>query len=355
MNRCDFHSYTKPDMTKFLRKFLKLTGILLIVMTAIYFAGPKPDTPHLDPVLAPSPYNIRTIDAQIKAAEKTIADIKTRNNATIWWADSIGIRTEYALVYLHGFSASRGEGDPIHLQLAKRYGMNAYLARLDKHGRAAEEPMVDLTPEGLLESAKRAIQVGETLGEKVIIVSCSTGGTLGLYLAAHNPEKIHALVCYSPNVDMYDKTSKLLDEPWGLQIARMAEGGKYHHWEGSDSVQHYWNTSYRIEALVALRQLVDATMTSETFAAIRQPLLVLYYYKNEDEKDDTVSLTAMSRMFDEVSTPPEAKRMLPVPGAGAHVISSKYVSGDLNMVWQYSQEFLEEVVNLYPTRVMLPD
>ncbi|WP_053403848.1 hypothetical protein [Persicobacter sp. CCB-QB2] len=54
-----------------------------------------------------------------------------------------------------------------------------------------------MSPEGMVNSAKRAISIGKQLGEKVLVMSTSTGGTLGLYLAANNPEMIDALVCYS--------------------------------------------------------------------------------------------------------------------------------------------------------------
>jgi hypothetical protein len=49
--------------------------------------------------------------SQQEAAHK----IKPDNEARVIWAnDSLKNKTEYALVYLHGFTASQGEGDPVH-------------------------------------------------------------------------------------------------------------------------------------------------------------------------------------------------------------------------------------------------
>ncbi len=56
-------------------------------------------------------------------------------------------KTEYSLVYLHGFSASQAEGDPVHRNIAKLFGCNLYLSRLAEHGIDTAEPMMNLTAE----------------------------------------------------------------------------------------------------------------------------------------------------------------------------------------------------------------
>ena len=62
--------------------------------------------------------------------------------------------------------------------------------------------------------------IGRLIGNKVVVMSCSTGSTLALYLAAKNHEWIDGLICYSPNIDTYDQATHLVDGPWGLQIAQ---------------------------------------------------------------------------------------------------------------------------------------
>jgi pimeloyl-ACP methyl ester carboxylesterase len=177
-------------------------------------------------------------------------------------------------------------------------------------------------------------------------MSCSTGSTLALYLAAANPEWIDALICYSPNVDTYNQSTHLVDGPWGLQLLRFAEGGKYHQWEADEDVKKFWTTSYRNEAIIELRQLLDATMTAETFRKIEQPVLVLYYFKSEVEQDKTVSIPAIKEMFEQLGTSPDKKTILPVPNAGHHVLASRYHSKDLETVRGYTFEFAEKVLKL---------
>ena len=325
---------------------LGLTAVICIGLIG-YFSGPKAEPIIIDPLLPENHYQISTVEEKIRASEEHY-DTKPNNAATIVWADSSGKKTPYSIVYLHGFSASHEEGAPLHREMARRYGMNLYLSRLEGHGLIDEEALLSMTAEGLLQSAKDAINVGQTIGEKVILMTCSTGGTLGLYLASAAPEVIEAIICYSPNVDMANPATHLLDDAWGLQIVRLVEGGQYHTWEAPAQAVNYWYPKYRVEALIELRQLVDATMREEVFANIRQPTLLLYYYKSQEEQDNTVSVDAMLTMFDRLGTPAALKKQHAVPEAGKHVICSPIFSNDVESVRSYTQSFFEDILEIGP-------
>src|SRR5690606_2388877 len=74
--------------------------------------------------------------------QESLHKLKPDNEARIIWADdSTKSRTPYALVYLHGFSASQEEGDPVHTRFAKTFGCNLYLPRLAEHGIDTTEPL----------------------------------------------------------------------------------------------------------------------------------------------------------------------------------------------------------------------
>lgn len=168
--------------------FLKILLAVVIVLIIVYLLGPKPATPVYNNVLPAVP----AIDSGL---EKYIADgeakhsIKPNNEARIVWAnDSAKQKTEYAIVYLHGFSASQEEGNPVHRNIAKQFGCNLYLSRLSQHGIDTVDALVNLTAENLWESAKQAYAIGKQLGNKVILMGTSTGGSLALQLAASYPE-----------------------------------------------------------------------------------------------------------------------------------------------------------------------
>ncbi len=326
----------------FFRIFLAIIGFAI----CLFLLGPRAADIHLDPEIKPFPVPLDQLEKYILDQEAKLPAIKPGNEATLLWNDSSHQKTPYSLVYLHGFSASRGEGDPIHSEFARRYGMNAFLPRLDQHGIQEKDALLKMTAENLLESAKEAVAIGKMIGDRVIVMSCSTGSTLGLYLAAHNPEVIDALVCFSPNIDIKAAGSSMLDGPWGLQILKIVEGGNYHTWEAPEKALPFWTTSYRIEALIELRQLIDATMVPSTFSLIQQPIHMQYYYQSEEKQDQVVSVDAMLDMFDQLGTPSARRSKVAIPEAEQHVFVSKYYDCNLISVRKNLFNFAETTLEI---------
>ena len=85
-------------------RVLKIAILSIFALILIYFLGPKPSAPVFNNEL-PTVASINALDASIADMEAT-HKIKPNNEAKIIWADSSKSQTEYAIVYLHGFSAS---------------------------------------------------------------------------------------------------------------------------------------------------------------------------------------------------------------------------------------------------------
>ena len=326
-----------------MKKVLKFVAIPIVALTAIFFAGPKTDFEEFNSEPIQLDVGLTELEQYIVKEEAKITNIKPDNESEIIWADSIR-KTEYAIVYLHGYSASKGEGEPIHRDMAKKYACNLYLPRLFQHGLNDDDAFVKLTPKGLVESAKQAIAVGKLLGEKVILMSTSTGSTLSIYLAANDP-KVYTLVMMAPNIELADPTSHMINNPWGKQLIRTVVGSDYRSWEASKEAQQYWTTKNRIEGLIALRELMDRTMTEETFKKINIPVRILAYYKNEEEQDQTVSVPMMETFLEKISTPESQKSLVKFANAGTHPLGSKYMNENWKDVEDSIDEFLAQVVN----------
>ncbi len=323
-------------------RILKIVILSFFALIVIYFLGPKPSTPVFNNDL-PQVASINSIDAYITAMESPYK-IKPNNEAKIIWADSSKTQTAYAIVYLHGFSASQMEGDPVHQNIAKQFHCNLYLARLAEHGIDTTEDLMNLTAERYWESAKMAYAIGKQIGKKVILMSTSTGGTLALQLAANYPE-IAGLILYSPNIEVFNPSAPLLNNPWGLQIGRTVLKSNYVDIKYKDSsYPKYWNTHYRIEAVVALQNLLEATMTETTFKKIHQPTLALYYYKDEVNQDNVVKVNAIQKMMQQIATPSNLKMEMAMPNTGNHVIASPIVSKDIVSVEKATAKFMEEII-----------
>ena len=326
-------------------RFLKIIGVFIILLIGIYFIGPRPANPQLSNDLPVVPADPSLLEKYIHDKESKQI-LKPDNEARIhWFNDSLREKTDYAVVYIHGFSASQEEGDPIHYTFAQKFGCNLYLSRLEAHGVETTEPLADLSAEQLWNSAKEAYAIGKKLGKKVILISTSTGGTLSLKLAAEFPE-IYGLILFSPNIAINDSKAWMLNNQWGLQIAQLVKG-KYIYAKDTTSIyKQYWNQRYRIESVVQLEELLEQTMKESIFKKVTQPTLVLYYYKDEKNQDAVVKVTAIKRMFTQLGTPENLKRLMAVPEAGDHVMGSWIKSKDLQTVEDECEKFAIEILHL---------
>lgn len=326
----------------------RLWVIIPLVLLIVFLMGPHPVRPLFDkdiPMVPSSPTDLERYVANSESKHKLRPD----NQARIVWAnDSLKQKTEYAIVYLHGFSASQGEGDPVHRTIARKFGCNLYLSRLAEHGIDTTEQLVSMTADKLWESAKEAFAIGSQLGHKVILMGTSTGGTLALMLAADYPQ-VSSVILLSPNIAIFDKNAWLLNNPWGLQTARMVVGSQYIY--SADTPPHYkqyWNYGYRIESLAELEEMLETAMTPEVFHKVKQPALLLYYYKDAVHQDSVVKVSAMQQMFAELGTPAAQKRAVAMPNTGNHVLGSSIRSRDVEGVTEQIEQFMTGILNMSP-------
>ncbi|WP_346861268.1 serine aminopeptidase domain-containing protein [uncultured Draconibacterium sp.] len=335
-----------------MKRIKRFLGIVILLAILAYVLGPKPPKPELNKDLPSLSASIGNVENFIQKKEASFS-IKPDNESRIFWAkDSVKERTNYCVLYLHGFSASWYEGYPAHVNFAKKFGCNLYIPRLHDHGLITEDALIDMTPDKLWESAKEALMVARTLGKKVVIMSTSTGGTLALKLAADFPEYVDGLIMYSPNIRINNSTAFVLSKPWGLQIGRKVMGSKYRITDEDFESKgcQYWNCKYRMEAVVYLQQLVEATMKKDTYKNVTAPVFLGYYYKDETNQDQTVRVDAMLKMFDELGTVQAEKVKQAFPEAGDHVIACELTSGCVVEVIAATEKFGENILGLEPSR-----
>ena len=196
--------------TNLMIKIFRFLLLVVLIAAVAYIMGPKPPQAVLSKDLPSISASIENIENYVEKNDEGLA-LKPDNETRIIWAnDTIKERTNYSLLYLHGFSASWYEGYPANMEFAKYFGCNAYFPRLASHGIETDDALIDMTPDRLWESAKEALMVARALGKKVIIMSTSTGGTLALKLAADFPEYVDGLILYSPNIRINNNAAFLL-------------------------------------------------------------------------------------------------------------------------------------------------
>ena len=104
------------------RKLIFIT-FPIIALIGIYFLGPEPAKPKFDPTMPTVPQASDELEKYV-AAQESKHKLKPDNEARIIWNDSSKKKTEYSVVYLHGFSASQEEGNPVHRDFARKFGCN---------------------------------------------------------------------------------------------------------------------------------------------------------------------------------------------------------------------------------------
>jgi pimeloyl-ACP methyl ester carboxylesterase len=329
-----------------MKKLAKYFGLFILLVLAIFLLGPsvKYEKPLILDTQISTPIGL--LESELAARESVIKDLKPDNQSVIVWAnDSTKVQTEYCLVYLHGFSASQMEGHPVHRDFAKRYGMNLYLPRLEDHGRLDTNSFYTLTPDNYMQSAEDALDIAKILGKKVIVMACSSGGTLATILSAAG-EKIDGLILYSPNIDIADPLSAALLYPWGKQISNIVMKGDRNHIQYDTSCTKYWNSVYHMNGVFALKRLIKDNMNPETFQKINCPVFLGYYYKDEVNQDHVVSVPRMLEFYDQLGTPAEKKYKVAFPNAGHHVISSQFASKSIEEVKNETFNWAEKTLQI---------
>ena len=326
----------------------KILGVIVLLI-AVYFLGPKPAAPVLTPSASWTdiPDSVSQIDAYIAAKEsKTV--LKPGNEARVIWADSTQPKkTKIVFMYVHGFSASPMEGDPLHREVAKKFGANLLLARVAGHGVPdSDSTYATVTADDYYQSVENYYAIAKKLGDEVVVLGTSFGGAMSLVLAANHPE-IKALMLYGPCIAIKDPNATLLDNPWGLQMAHLITGSDYRDIPVmAPGHAQNWSLHYRLEGVVAVQNLLTHAMTKEVFEKVKIPVFMGYYYKDEEHQDNVVSVDAMKEMYAALGTPAALKREEAFPNSGNHVITSNLLGKLTDKPIASSEAFLRDVVKL---------
>jgi esterase/lipase len=324
------------------KKIIKIVASLLLILIVIYAVGPRPKLETIN--LTTNSLDATTtfdVDMHVSNSEAQINGIRPNNQSRIIWLDSIKkTRTPFVLLYLHGFSASYGEGDPVHRMVAKQMGMNLYIPRLHAHGLEEKDAFKNFSIDQYFESAQQALEIAKKLGEKVVIMSCSTGSTLAIMLSKTNPE-IFSHIMYSPNIDIKDVTSELVVGPWGRHLTTTFMNGEYNHINYKPEAMKYWYSDYHIDGIIALKGLLNNHMNEQSFSHVKQPLFLGYYYVNDEQQDQVVSIPRMMEFYTQIKTPESKKKKVSFKDATGHVICSSIMNPNYQSVIDTTISFLK--------------
>jgi esterase/lipase len=306
---------------------LRILAILILVIAVgiggLWLFGPR------EPVDLDVTFDERQLDSGVDSyllgQEEQFDDITEGVEKRVIWADAPDTKTPVAIIYIHGFSATSEEIRPVPDLVAQALGANLYYARLSGHGRSGDamtEPRVRDWAHDMAE----ALAVGKAIGDRIIVITTSTGGTLGT-LAASRPEMaamMDGLILVSPNFKVANPLAQILTWPgvrwWGPTVA-----GPERNWtDQAKNAEHakYWTTIYPTVATIPMGALVKAAQEAD-HGKIKTPALAVF-----DPRDEVVDHTATESITADWGGPIQIERITTGNGddPAHHVIAGDIMS-----------------------------
>ena len=222
------------------------------------------------------------VEAYLKTTEAKWKDLRPGAEKQIVWADpATKAKTPYVLVYLHGFSASAGEVRPLPDIVAKALGANLFFTRFAGHGRS-NDAMGEATVNDWANDYAEAISVGEKLGDKVILMSTSTGGTIATWGLenADLSRNVAASIFISPNYGVQGFGASLLTGPWSKQLAELLIGKRRSFVPKNDLHKAFSTYEYPTSAILPMAAFTKLAVNAPV-ESYRIPALFLISSKDK--------------------------------------------------------------------------
>ena len=227
--------------------------------------------------------------------------------------------SEWVVVALHGFSATRQETAPLAEIVANQLNASLIEPRLSGHGQA-EQALAGVRAEHWLRDVNQALTTASALGDKTIVIGTSTGATAAVAMLDQDiASSIDTLVMISPNFEPRDGNAQWLTRPAGPYLARLMVGDTRCWTPYNDLQARYWSTCYPTSAAVEMMRLVDRANRILP-ARIEQRLLLFH-----SPDDSVISPDAALHVFNATDAPAKASVEIRDPGDPSHHV----LAGDI--------------------------
>jgi len=230
---------------------------LVVILALAFVLGPRvpvDTTIRFDPsVIGDDP------QAYVAKVEAGVPGIRDGLEKEIVWADPmVHARTPLSIVYIHGFSASKGEVRPLPDEVADQLDANLFYTRLTGHGQDGAA-MTQGSVNAWINDYEEALAIGRAIGDKVIVISTSTGGSLAAWAATQQGASngVAAIAFISPNFGLKASGAEILTMPWGKQIAELVAGKERSFVPRNALHEKFWTTRYPIAATPPMAALTE--------------------------------------------------------------------------------------------------
>lgn len=320
------------------RRLWKRIGAVLAILTLLFWIGPRYSVDERVNLHRPIPEGPEL--ATWLQERESSQQVRDELEAQIRYAHEDRRKTELALVYLHGFSASHRDIAPIHEQVASKLGANLYLARLTAHGQDVDvDAFQAVTANDWLQDAVDAHRVGTRLGERVILMGHSTGATLAAW-SALDQDDVAAVILFSPNFGSANPNAKYALYPWGPQILRLSLGSHREMNIENDLQRKYWTPVYHTNGVGQVFALAEYCKDEVSKGTLNCPCLCIY-----SNRDKVIDLGALRSTIGQLKTP--ATVITELPYSTGHELAGDVLAPRLNddlesLVLSFLSQYVDE-------------
>ncbi len=267
-----------------MRRFGWVLGRLLLALIfiggLIYWFGPREEV-NLHPRFDPRKFG-EGVQVYFESTESAYDDIVPGVEKRVIWQDGFKEqRTPISVLYVHGFSASSEEIRPVPDMVADALGANLVYTRLKGHGREGSA-MAEGTASGWMQDMAEGLAAARAVGDKVVVISTSTGGTLAAAAALDEElsRDVAGIVFVSPNFGVNTPGAWIPGLPWARTWLPLVMGEERDVSGPDPELNKYWSAVYPWEAVVPMTVLVE-TIYALDFSGAQVP--ALFWFSDDDQ------------------------------------------------------------------------
>ena len=223
-------------------------------------------------------FDLNDVEKQIKFDESSVPNLRSNIEKKIIWAEKSSQRTPLSIVFIHGFSATRVEMSPVIEKVAKALGANVFLTRLSGHGQDGDA-LSNATFDDWISDTAEAINIGEVIGNEVILIGSSTGCSL-IHSIIEKQTKVRSIIYVSPNFGPSSYKGHFLRLPGAKWFIPLILGREHSFTPKNSEHERCWTTRYPTKALFPVKDSVIAASLAN-HSKIKLP--ILFWFSDYDK------------------------------------------------------------------------
>lgn len=333
--------------------FLKIITGILIFTVFYYISYLAMNSLMPDYKRAKIPSRLDELQKYIDDEETKTPGIRWNSRKSIRWYDQIMKRSDYVILYVHGYTATKYEITPVVEKFADNIKANVFYTRLKGSGQGeGTKSKEDLKYTKGVElrdweyDFDEAFKIARKIGDKIIIMGTSTGATLALHMVYNRKEykDFFTFIFVSPNFGPINKKTIIFNLPGGRWITPIVNGSDYildDDWaDVRDSKKKDIDTGITsVDYPFSMMSLVWKVNNKLKYKETTYPMLVFY-----SQNDQTVNYQETESFLRKYVGKKVVKIVNNSSNKGQHLITGQYHAPE--MVDKFVEDMTNYVIDL---------